>query len=97
MRLVLRRTDIASAMAALGLVLAKSDFTSFVAALGVLDSDTSADDTEDKLSELSQGSVVSFILLVFIECESRCNKYLCCTMKGFQKLASGVAKKPKLV
>ncbi|XP_027125391.1 uncharacterized protein [Coffea arabica] len=54
MRLVLRRTDIASAMAALGLVLAKSDFTSFVAALGVLDSDTSADDTEDKLSELSQ-------------------------------------------
>ncbi|XP_071904012.1 uncharacterized protein [Coffea arabica] len=54
MRLVLRRSDIASAMAALGLVLAKSYFTSFLAALGVLNSDTSANDTEDEFSELRQ-------------------------------------------
>ena len=67
MRLVLRRSNIASAMAALGLVLAKSYFTSFLAALGVLNSDTSANDTEDEFSELRQGSVVSFILLVYIE------------------------------
>ncbi|CDP20051.1 unnamed protein product [Coffea canephora] len=52
MRLVLRRSNIASAMAALGLVLAKSYFTSFLAALGVLNSDTSANDTEDEFSEL---------------------------------------------
>nr|XP_027125398.1 uncharacterized protein LOC113741931 [Coffea arabica] len=58
MRLVLRRSDIASAMAALGLVLAKSYFTSFLAALGVLNSDTSANDTEDEFSELRQDASI---------------------------------------